>query len=408
MHSPLLTPSNPTAAQDAKTIALVSAAHGTSHFFHLILAPLFPWLKIEFNLSYVQLGLLMTVFFTVSGIGQAMAGFVVDRVGPRVVMLCAVAGFSFSALLLSFAPNYAVLMLGATLAGAANSVFHPVDFSILNHRVSPARLAYAFTAHGLSGNLGWAIATGLLAGVAAWVGWREALQAAALLAAGVWALLWWGRDALYVAPSLGAKAAVQGEAKVGTFAFLGSSTLWFCFAFFALATMGLSGFQTFGSTILAAQYGFSQALASQIITVYLVCGAVGMVAGGWLATRIARNDRQIAMAYGFSALGACTIALNWVPVWLALFFIALLGFAYGLAGPSRDMLIKRATPKGAVGRMYGVVYSGADVGFAVGPILCGYLVDNGANTAVFWAIAAFQALAIACAWQVGSRQAARP
>ncbi len=272
--------------------------------------------------------------------------------------------------------------------------------------MSPARLAYAFTAHGLSGNLGWAIATGLLAGMAAFVGWREALQVAAALAACVWVLLWWGRDAIYVAPSLGAKAVVGGAPKASSFAFLTSSTLWFSFAFFTLATMGLSGFQTFGSTILTAQYGFSQAVSSQIITVYLVCGAVGMVVGGWLATRVARNERQIAMAYGFSAVGACAIALNWVPVWLALFFIALLGFAYGLAGPSRDLLIKRATPKGAVGRMYGVVYSGADVGFAVGPILCGYLVDHGASTAVFWAIAAFQALAIACAWRVGSRQAA--
>lgn len=401
-----LNPAQPHSAgwsQDAKTIALVSTAHATSHFFHLILAPLFPWLKVAFDLSYVQLGLLMTVFFVVSGVGQAMAGFLVDKVGPRVVLFYAIAGFAVSALVLSFASSYAVLMLGAAMAGASNCVFHPADFSILNHRVSPHRLAYAFTAHGLSGNLGWAIATGLLAGVAAFVGWREALQVAAVMAVGVWALLWWGRDAIYVAPSLGHNA-VEGAPTVSAFAFLGSSTLWFCFAFFTLATMGLSGFQTFGSTILKTQYGFSQALASQIITLYLVCGAVGMVAGGWLATRIARNDRQIALAYGFSALGACMIALNWIPVWLALFFIATLGFAYGLAGPSRDLLIKRATPKGAVGRMYGVVYSGADVGFALGPIVCGYLVDHGATTSVFWAVAVFQTLAIACAWRVGRRQ----
>ncbi len=117
-------------AQDAKTIALVSAAHGMSHFFHLILAPLFPWIKVDFGLSYVQLAFLMTVFFVVSGVGQAIAGFVVDRVGPRLVLMVALAGFTGSALLLSFAPNYGVLILGAALAGASNCVFHPADFSI--------------------------------------------------------------------------------------------------------------------------------------------------------------------------------------------------------------------------------------------------------------------------------------
>ncbi len=66
---------------DAKIIGLVGLGHGTSHFFHLLLAPLFPWLKDAFGLSYAELGLLMTVFFIVSGVGQAAAGFVVDSIG---------------------------------------------------------------------------------------------------------------------------------------------------------------------------------------------------------------------------------------------------------------------------------------------------------------------------------------
>ena len=390
-------------SQDAKTIAIVSLAHGTSHFFHLILAPLFPWLKDAFQVSYVELGLLMSVFFVVSSIGQATLGVVVDRVGPRPVMLWSLAGFFVSALWLSLAQNYAMLAVGVALAGLSNSVFHPVDFSILNARISAPRLGYAFTAHGLSGNLGWAAATGFLAGAAALFGWRAALGGAAGLALAVWVVVWLGRAHLDVLPKAVVKDAPP-ETVDQTLAFLKLPAVWLCFGFFCTATMALSGFQTFGATILKYHYNFSPALAGQIVTLFLLCGAVGMGVGGWLVTKIPRNDTQIAAAYGISALGAVLIALAWVPAWLALGLIAFMGFAYGLAGPSRDMLIKRNTPKGATGRVYGLVYSGADVGFSLSPLLCGWLVDQGVSLGVFWAVAVFQVLAIGCALAVGSRQ----
>jgi MFS transporter, FSR family, fosmidomycin resistance protein len=401
-----------TASQDAKTVALVTMAHSLSHFFHLIVAPLFIWLKDDFNVSYVELGLLMTVFFVISGIGQAMAGFLVDKVGPRPVLMCAVAGFVASALVLSAAPSYWVLMLGVAIAGASNSVFHPVDFSILNARVSQQRLGYAFTAHGLSGNLGWALATAFLAGIAAVIGWRQALQGAAVLASVIWIVLWFAKAHIDVPVVVKAKATERDGANVpngittkeSPFAFLSIPSVWLCFGFFALATMALSVFQTFGATLLKAQYDFSVKTASQIVTMYLVCGAAGMVLGGWLVTKIARNDKQIALAYGLSALGAFCIAMDWLPASIALGVIALMGFSYGLAGPSRDMLIKKNTPKGATGRVYGVVYSGADVGFAIGPVLCGWLIDHQMGGSVFFALAAFQLLAIACAYSVGSKQ----
>lgn len=401
-----------TLSQDAKTIGLVATAHAVSHFFHLIVAPLFPWLKDAFQVSYVELGLLMSVFFVVSGLGQAMAGFLVDKVGPRPVLMVAMLGFVASALTLSMAQNYAMLMVGVIIAGASNSVFHPVDFSILNARVSTPRLGYAFTAHGLSGNLGWALATAFLASIAAAWGWREALQAAAALAGAVWVLLWLGRAHIDVpvTPKHSDNVATltpdqsNTAPTLGAFAFLKLPTVWLCFGFFAMATMALSGFQTFGATLLKAQYGFSASTAAQVVTLFLLCGAAGMVLGGWLVTRIARNDQQIAIAYGLSALGAFAIAMNWLPASLALVVIALMGFSYGLAGPSRDMLIKKSTPKGATGRVYGVVYSGADAGFAVGPVLCGWLIDHQLGGTVFFALALFQAMAIACAFAVGSQQ----
>ena len=86
MSTPSSSPAVPL-RQDARTIGLIGVAHGTSHFFHLLLPPLFPLFIRDFGFSYSELGLLVSTFFVISGIGQALAGFLVDRVGARPVLL---------------------------------------------------------------------------------------------------------------------------------------------------------------------------------------------------------------------------------------------------------------------------------------------------------------------------------
>ena len=185
-----------TLRNDAQVIGLIGLGHGTSHFFQLILAPLFPWLKDAFGLSYAELGLLMTMFFVVSGIGQALAGFVVDKVGALPVLLAGLTLSCVSAIGLATSNSYAMLMLFSAVAGLGNSVFHPADFTLLNHRVSTRRLGHAFSVHGLSGALGWAAAPIFLAGLATLFDWRVALLAAAAMAFVVLAILFLWRDLL--------------------------------------------------------------------------------------------------------------------------------------------------------------------------------------------------------------------
>src|SRR5688572_16543571 len=143
--------------QDATVISLVGFAHGTSHFFHLMLPPLFPWLMAEYSLSYTHVGTLMTVFFVVSGIGQALAGFLVDRWGAHRVLCLGVSLLAASGVVVATARDFSWLYLAAIVAGLGNCVFHPADFALLNRRVSHDRLGHAFSVHGLSGNIGWAL-----------------------------------------------------------------------------------------------------------------------------------------------------------------------------------------------------------------------------------------------------------
>jgi len=400
-------------ASDVKTMGLIGLAHGTSHFHHMLLPPLFPVFIRDFGLSYAELGLLMTLFFTISGVGQALAGFVVDRFGARPVLFGALGCFVAACLAAGTAQSYQGLMLASALAGLGNAPFHPVDFTILNQRVSPARLGHAFSVHGITGNLGWAAAPVFLIGLHELTGqWRVGYLVAALIGLGVLATLYWGRDALddRHAQRHMARAQPSASAQANThtkpehpLAFLALPSVWLCFSFFFFTTSALSAIQSFASPALHALYNLPLSTTAFVVTGYMLCGAVGMVLGGFVVNQVARLERTIGAAMALSATLLVLVGLGVLPGMAAAVGTALAGFGTGLAGPSRDMLIKRAAPPGATGRVYGTVYSGLDLGFAVSAPLFGAMVDHGQHADVFFGAAAAMALGIASATVVGWR-----
>ena len=396
--------------KDAHTIGLIGLAHGTSHFFHLLLPPLFPWLIGEFGLSYSELGLLVSVFFVVSGVGQALAGFVVDRVGARPVLFLALGSFVLAGVSAGLAQGYAGLVLAAALAGLGNAPFHPVDFTILNKRVSAPRLGHGFSVHGISGNLGWAAAPVFLAGIATATGsWRTACLAAAVLAACVLALLLWQRAAIDDRQGNWAHQA-QGAAAAPAehpMAFLRLPSVWLCFSFFFWSTCALSAIQSFASPALQTMYGLPLSLAALVVTGYMLFGAAGMVVGGFLVGRVERLERVIGICLLASAALLVLAGSGVLGGMAVLAVTSLAGLGTGLAGPSRDMLIKRAAPPGATGRVYGTVYSGLDLGFALAAPVFGALLDRGAISSIFYGSALALALGVASAALVGGGVAAR-
>ncbi len=388
-------------ANDIETISLIGFVHGVSHFFHLLLPPLFPWLMQEFWLSFTGIGATMTVFFIVSGIGQAAAGFLVDRFGPVRVLAAGILCFALAGIALHFATGYASLIVVAALAGLGNSVFHPADFTVLNHRVSQPRLGHAFSVHGLSGNLGWAAAPIFLTTIAAADGWRSAALGASAVALLALGLLLWRRQAL----ADNEPHTTQASGDTGpTFAFLGVKAVWLCFLFFFLITAAFGAIQNFASPILQAVYGLTLTTGALALSTYLTAGAAGIVLGGFLAQKQAQ-DLLIALALGFAALLAILLASGWPPAWSILPLMAGIGFCTGVAGPSRDLLVRRAATarfgKAAYGRVYGFVYSGLDLGLATAPLIFGGLMDARRFGEVLIGVAILQTLAIFSALRVG-------
>jgi len=387
--------------EDARIVAVVSFAHLVSHFFQLILAPLFPWIRAEFALSNVELGLLMSVVFTVSGGGQALAGFVVDRYGPLRTLNGGLACLTAAAVTFAAADSYAMLLVGAVLAGLGNAVFHPVDFWLINHRVSVPRLGPAFSAHGLSGSLGWALAPPFLVGLAMLYGWRSAVAAAALLPLLTIALVMHQRPRL-AAPFVAPRSAGGGLPAPSLLGFLAVPAIWWCFAFFVCVAAALGGVQSFAPTVLTTAYDLGRASAALSITGYMLGSALGMLLGGWLVARSRRLEANIAVGLACAVAAALVIGARLVPGTYALALMVVMGLGTGLSGPSRDMLIRHAAPPGATGRVYGVVYSGLDVGIALGPLLFGRMLDHGLAAEVFYAVAGCLVLGMLTAWRVAA------
>jgi len=396
---------------DAEVIGLVGVAHLLSHFLQLILAPLFPLLKDEFGVGYAALGLMVSVMYTVSGISQTMAGFIVDRYGARRVLLFGMAAFSLALLLTGLATSYWMLVAVALLAGVGNSVFHPADFAILNARVNPKRLGYAFSMHGIGGNFGWLAAPIFSIGISTAYGWR-----AATIAAGVLGLLITAIIASRTAIS-GARADAgaqrtksQGARKSGLrddVRTLLSKPVLKCFAFFTFYAMALMGLQTFSVSVTTALYGAPLVAASAALSGFLFGGIIGIVAGGIAAAHSSRHNLVAGSGMLIGAALTLILASGALPLWLLTGTMTLVGFFTFSTQPSRDILVRGATPAGATGKVYGFVYSGLDLGASLSPLLFGWLLDQHMPQWVFGAASLFMLIAVATVVTLHPRPAPR-
>jgi len=392
---------------DLRTISLVALAHGMSHFFQIATAVVFPLIKDDLRVSYIALGGTVALYYTVSGICQTAAGFAVDRYGARRVLFLGLILSSAGALIAGLADNYAVLVAAAVVGGIGNSVFHPCDFSILNARVKRERLGHAFSGHGIAGYLGYALAPLYGITMAAAAGWRGALLGAAALGVVVSVVLALFRHAIHVEPAdrraAGAHGGLMADLRI-----LASLPVLMCFGYFILASVAFIATQNFGVVTFMALYGVGVVLASTALTSYLLGGAAGILAGGFVAVRTSRHDLVAVGGTAVSALLMFAIASTWIaPAFLPL-LCAATGFATGVTGPSRDLIVRATTPAGSTGKVYGFVYSGLDVGSMVTPVYFGWLLDGGRPAMVFFTVVVTAILTIATVLNLpGNRGAAR-
>jgi MFS family permease len=386
---------------DVRIIALIGAAHMVSHFLQLAIPPLFPLLRDEFGVSWVQLGLISTVFYTVSGLMQTVAGFLVDRFGARLVLLSGMTLFAGAIGAAGLATSYWMLLPIAALAGAGNSVFHPADYSILNAAVSPRRVARAYSIHGISGNVGWVLAPAVVMPVTAVAGWRMGLLAAAgvaLLGTLIVARLTFGLGRAMPPAPEASRATVAADARV-----LLAAPILIAFGYFALLSGAFTGIQTFAVPAVLMIYAAPLAVATGGLTAFLLGNASGLLAGGFLADRVTHHTRVAVIGVLCAAALMMGMATGALPLALLAAVMAGTGFAIGITSPARDMIVRAATPRGASGKVFGFVYSGLDLGSLVAPPVYGWFLDHDAPRGMFVVVAAIMLAMIVTVIQVGRR-----
>jgi MFS family permease len=266
-------------------------------------------------------------------------------------------------------------------------------------------LGHAFSIHGVSGNVGWAIAPLFMAGVTNAFGWHVAGFGAAAIGATVFTTLCLRRHVLVDGEGLLPSRHATGDAgeRSGHFAFLASGAVWLSFAFFLFTTMAFGILQNFAPAILSQVYGVSLIVASGGLTAYLVGSGTGMLSAGFLRDRA---DRMVAPALGFAAAMAAVLASGAMPTALLWPLMVGLGFGVGFAGPGRDLLVRRAATsrfgRSSFGRVYGFVYSGLDTGQALSPLVFGPILDAGRFRQPLFAIVVLQVAALLTALRVSS------
>lgn len=390
---------------DVELITLIGIAHSISHFFHLLIAPLFPWIKAEFGLSYSELGLLMTVFYVSSFITQSISGIWVDRHGARPILYIGISLLITGSLIVGVSQYYWMLLLAMGITGIGNGVFHPVNYTLINHLVKPKNLPHAYSVHGITGYLGWAAAPLFLLAITSFTGsWRTAVFAAGILAALVLFLLILRKDQLNDVPVVHEHSDMQSAPLFSkhTVAFLKLPNIWLSWLFFYLTAFSFVGIQSFSSTALVDIYHVAITQTTASYTLYMVSSAIGLVAGGFVAAKVDQPDRVITGAFLASGIATIFAGAGLFAAWSIPLLFALMGFGSGMASPSRDLMVRAATPKGSSGKVFGLVYSGIDCGSATGPILFGLFMDWKSPEIIFYGIAFFQIIAIFVAAQLNT------
>jgi MFS family permease len=400
MTAPQLTLSAPRGAE-TRVIASVSAAHFVSHFYFLVLPPLFVFVRDEYGLSYTELALAITVFNIVSAIFQTPAGLLADRIGAFTVLVAGLVLGAIAFALTGLVNSYWFLVAMFGVAGLANTVYHPADYALLSHHVAGERMGSAFSIHTFAGMLGGAVAPATILFAQTLVGWRGAFIVAAIAGLVVAAALMLLRDDFSDSPHHAAKT--RGDAAVERRQLLRSWPIMASFVFFTMLSASGVGVQNFSPVALQAIFNTPLEIGNVALTASLLLSAIGVLAGGVMVTRIRNHQAFAALGMfisGLTILLAGTIDLGSVVLIL---LMSVSGFAGGLIMPSRDLLVREVTPPGAFGTVFGFVTTGFSVAGVLFPLVFAALLDHGMPRSVFILSAAFCVLSVLAVITVRAR-----
>ncbi len=375
--TPTTLTSDASRATDFQVISLVSAAHFVSHIYILALPPLFPFLRAEFGVSYTELGTAIALFNIFTGALQTPAGFLVDRTSARAVLVGGLVLGAAALALAALVPWFVLFVPIFALTGVANAVYHPADYALLSSRISVRRMSHAYSIHIFAGYLGTAVTPALMIGLAEAISWRGAFLVLAIVAVLVAAAILLFGDAMAGRDPARLKADGSAVSASPDWHILLAPAVLLNLVFYMLIAMTSAGIGNYGIVALEALGHISLPLATTALTAYLGASAIAVLVGGLVSMRTDRHDLVAMAGLGLSAVVLLPIAVWDLGPTMIVLLMALSGFFTGLIMPSRDMLVRSVTPRGAFGKVFGFITTGFNIGGVIAPPIFGFLMDHG-------------------------------
>jgi MFS family permease len=375
-----------------RVVGAVSAAHFISHYYIIALAPLLPFVRDEYQVTYTQIGLAFAAFNIVTAVFQTPAGFLVDRLGARVLLILGLAIGASSFVLVGLIDSFWVMVTLFAIAGIGNTVYHPADYALLSQHVPSDRIGQAFSVHTFAGMLGSAVAPASLLMMQSVWGWRGAFVGAGILGFAVAFFLLLLRDGSIAIAKAGTRAA-SNSSDAG-WRLLLSAPILLNLAFFILLAMMSSGLYNYSVVALGALYGTPVTTANAALTGNLLLSAAGVLVGGLLVTHTKRHGLLATLGLSAMAMSVVLVALVDLSSLALIAAMSLAGLFSGVIMPSRDMIVREVTPPGSFGKVFGFVTTGFNIGGIVSPLIFGAVMDHGSPRMVFLLVAAFTLLGI--------------
>jgi MFS family permease len=388
--------------KDVRVLSVVCAGHFFSHFYIITLPPLFFAINHDLGISFLLLGVLMSVRSGVSGFMQIPAGVLVDRIGAKPVILGGMLLQASACLLSGFATNYPTLIVCSLGIALGSSVFHPTDYAILNASIDRRYTGRVFALHSFIGQVGTAVSPLVVGTLAALFNWRVAQTVVGLIGFPVVLALMtqWSAMRDDIVPVTRKRRIDETSAaaprtfwqEIQTFI---SKPMMIMFVFFSMTSLQSNGIQSFFvSGLVAVHSGTSIAAASAALTAYLALLAVGILGGGWVVDMFGRQDITAGVAFAISTIIMLLVAFFRIGDVGLLLVMGISGLMQGAIRPARDMMVRSLVPKSAMGRAFGFVSSGSAIGGSCAPIAFGWLIDIGHPDVIFYMLALFTGLCV--------------
>ena len=381
----------PPLSRDARVIGLVGAAHFFSHFYQLVLPSLFVFMAESTGRSYVELGLLVTVFSVMSGVAQTPIGIMVDKIGARWPLILGSAVLSASVLGYGLVGSYEGMLVLAVIGGVANAIYHPADFSILAGKVHEKRLGRAFSLHSVAGNMGWAMAPVVMVPLASFYSIDTAFIVAGCMGLATSAVL--VLQVGHLDTDSNRERRIQRKAKTKPATTDAGNPGWkllltraalLLLAFQIIHAMAFGGIRNFSVAALTAFTDNPTEWIAAALTGYLIGASVGNLAGGYAADKTGRP--HLIFYFSILSIAAMTALIGTVDmsaIMLVIVFV-IAGALNGTLLPVRDLLVRSLAPKEQLGTLYGFTSSGLSLGNAITPLIYGWLMDNGNPRWIFY------------------------